>query len=269
MNGINNFFYDELVRKHDKIRADTPNPEKEDVMIKAYDLIMHFQNVARKEGLLALEEEGKKLDIDDVTQEYFHFLLLLIVDGMEAELLSEIGMNRYIGLCLPSYDGLICLMYYRAGRMIQEGENPHVIDTYIRSMLPLSVLKKLELRDQIFSEKIAQTEVQDKIRKLCEDGNEIDEGDHSVVNQTAMALLALSDGDIQRLLREVDNSEIAIAMKALPGKARARIFDNLSQKLGLLLADDMAAIGPVRLSDAEESCTKIMKIQRQIQGGQK
>lgn len=39
---------------------------------------------------------------------------------------------------------------------------------------------------------------------------------------------------MQRLLRDTDNINSTIVMKGLPGKARARIFDNVSNRLGTI-----------------------------------
>ena len=259
---MNTIFCSELKKKCEEINAETNHQEKEDAVIQAYDRILCFQHVARREGLLALEEKCETLDLNDDTQALFYTIIMLIVDGTEPKLVSEIGMNRCLAHDLPSYDGLISLMYYRAGTMIQAGDAPWVIETYLKSMLPKSILKRLESKahEKSLSGTTDQAEdKQNQIRRLCDDHKEIDEKDHSVVNQTAMTLIALNDSAIQRLLRDTDNNDIAIIMKGLPGKARARIFDNLSQRLGGMIAEDVQYMGPVRLRDIEEACVKIMK----------
>ena len=48
-------------------------------------------------------------------------------------------------------------------------------------------------------------------------------------------------------------------MKGLPGKARARILDNMSPRLAVMLAEDVLHMGPVRMRDVEEECVKIMR----------
>ena len=85
------------------------------------------------------------------------------------------------------------------------------------------------------------------------------EKDHSIVNQTAMTLIKLSDREMQRLLHDLDNNDSIIAMKGLPGKARARIFDNVSTNLRILFTKDMEYMGPVRMKDVEEACVVILK----------
>ena len=75
-----------------------------------------------------------------------------------------------------------------------------------------------------------------------------------------MTLLELSAQEMQRFLRDIDNTDLTLAMKGLPGKARAWIFDNVSNRLGIMLAEDMKYMGPVRMKDVEEVCVNIMKI---------
>ena len=48
-------------------------------------------------------------------------------------------------------------------------------------------------------------------------------------------------------------------MKVLTGKARKRIFDNMSERLAIMIAKDMEYIEPVTLRQADESCAKILK----------
>lgn len=51
---------------------------------------------------------------------------------------------------------------------------------------------------------------------------------HKAINET---LVDLADHDIQRLLREVDYRDLALALKAMDGNAIRKIFDNLSERL--------------------------------------
>lgn len=255
-------FLTELRRKYDEIKAKASDPAKEEEVIKTYHTIMRFQKVARTEGLLALEEELESLDITNDPQAFFHFMVMMIVDGTDADLVEEIGMNRCIVFDLPSYDGLMNLMYYQGGRKIQAGDASIQIDLCLKSMLSQDILKRLEVEEyenaSLTSLRQAEKE-QDMIKKLCEDKKDIDEKDHTIVNQTAITLISISNRDIQRLLKEIDNNDISLAMKVLPGKVRFKIFDNISKRLALTIAENMKYMGPIRLVDAKKACAKIMK----------
>ena len=144
--------------------------------------------------------------------------------------------------------------------MIQAGMNPYLIDIYLKSMIPDScrkILEKREYENKLF--KVLE-QPKDSIKKLCEDDKEPDREDYGIVNQTALTFLAISDKSMERVLREIDNTCIAVAMKGMPGKARKRVFDNVSTRLGILLAEDMEFMGPVRMKDVEDVCKDILKI---------
>ena len=249
-----------LTDRYDEIRLEGSSEDKEAKVMDAHDLVMELANVARKEGLLALEECAENLNIRDESMELFSTLLMLIVDGTDPKIVAEIGINKMIANNLTAYDGLISLMFFRGSLMIQAGENPYLIDNYLKSMLPDSCRKIIEKREHEKKSAMETAQPEDAIRRLCEDDKETDEEDYSIVNQTAIAFLSISDQSMERLLREIDNACIALAMKAMPGKARKRVFDNVSTRLGILLAEDMTFMGPVRMKDVEDACKDILKI---------
>lgn len=259
---MNNLFYGELRRICDEMYRDRENLNKISNVIEAYERAIFFSDIARKEGLLALEEVCAELNQNDVTQELLYQNIMLVVDGTEPEIVAEIGMNRIVVNAFSAFEGWIVLMYYKAALLIQRGANPRVIEEYLKSLMPDFIREMLV--QKACEEKIskASKEVEDDkelILSLCKDNREINEKDYSIVNQTALMLMELSDWEIQRLLRNTDNNELTIAMKGLPGKARARIFDNVSTRLGIMLANDMVFMGPVRMTDVEKVCMIIMK----------
>lgn len=256
---MDRFFIEELKNKCNEINSSEKNPQMISKVIEAYDCICNFANMGRKEGLLALEEAAENLDLNDDTKRLFFEQITLVVDGTEPVLVKNMGANRCVSCNLPSYEGLINLMYVYGSLMIQAGNNLFIVERMLKSMMPKSILeelKKLECQNALPK---AMREEEDKVEALCKDDKEIDDKDHSVTAETAKALILLSDKDIQRLLRETDISTLALAMKGMPGKARARIFGNMSSRLSLLIAEHMSYMGPVRLKDVEEDCVRMMK----------
>ena len=78
-------------------------------------------------------------------------------------------------------------------------------------------------------------------------------------------ILLLDDRSIQRVLREVDNSELAIALKGSNEQVQETIFNNLSKRLVVMIKEDMEFMGPVRMKDVEESQQKIVNIIRKLE----
>lgn len=78
-------------------------------------------------------------------------------------------------------------------------------------------------------------------------------------------ILSLDDKSIQRVLREVDNNELAVALKSANEEVQNVIFNNLSKRLATMIREDMEFMGPVRLKDVEEAQQKIVNIIRKLE----
>ena len=78
-------------------------------------------------------------------------------------------------------------------------------------------------------------------------------------------ILLLDDRAIQRVLRDVDNSDLAIALKGSNEEVQNAIFNNLSKRLAVMIKDDMEFMGPVRMKDVEEAQQKIVNIIRKLE----
>lgn len=78
-------------------------------------------------------------------------------------------------------------------------------------------------------------------------------------------ILLLDDRAIQRVLRDVDNSDLAIALKGSNEQVQNAIFGNLSKRLAVMIKEDMDFMGPVRMKDVEEAQQKIVNIIRKLE----
>lgn len=66
-------------------------------------------------------------------------------------------------------------------------------------------------------------------------------------------LIKVDGPGIQVLLRQVDNSKLALALKGASQRLRDLFLENMSERASKLLRDDMEALGPVRLRDVEDA----------------
>ena len=78
-------------------------------------------------------------------------------------------------------------------------------------------------------------------------------------------ILLLDDRAIQSVLRDVDNSDLAIALKGSNEEVQNAIFNNLSKRLAVMIKEDMEFMGPVRMKDVEEAQQKIVNIIRKLE----
>ncbi len=82
---------------------------------------------------------------------------------------------------------------------------------------------------------------------------------------TFQDLAALDDRSIQRLLREVESRDLALALRGAPEEVRLRVMRNLSSRAAHSLAEDIERFGPIRLRLVEEAQQKIVDIARHLQ----
>ena len=77
-------------------------------------------------------------------------------------------------------------------------------------------------------------------------------------------IITLDDVSIQRVLREVDTKELALALKGCSEEVADCIFRNQSKRASAALKEDIEFLGPVRLMDVEKSQQKIVNIIRRL-----
>ncbi len=78
-------------------------------------------------------------------------------------------------------------------------------------------------------------------------------------------IVLLDDRAIQKVMREVDNTELAKALKSVDSEVQDKIFKNMSKRAANLLREDMDFMGPVRLKDVEDAQQKIVNIIRKLE----
>ncbi len=75
----------------------------------------------------------------------------------------------------------------------------------------------------------------------------------------------LAPADLQRVLREVDSSHLAVAMKSATESLRESIYAALSKRAAESLRDEIAMLGPVRLKDVEIAQDAIIQVVRRLE----
>ena len=78
-------------------------------------------------------------------------------------------------------------------------------------------------------------------------------------------ILLLDDRAIQRVLRDVENNDLAVALKNANEEVKNTIFNNVSKRLAVMIKEDMDFMGPVRMKDVEEAQQKIVNIIRKLE----
>ncbi|MCP3178390.1 MAG: flagellar motor switch protein FliG [Desulfuromonadales bacterium] len=73
-------------------------------------------------------------------------------------------------------------------------------------------------------------------------------------------LVMLDNPSLQKILREVDNDTLTLALKAATPEVKEKIFSNISIRAAEMIEEELEAMGPVRLSEVESMQQTIVKI---------
>ena len=75
----------------------------------------------------------------------------------------------------------------------------------------------------------------------------------------------LTDRELQVLLREVDQKDLVIALKAAEEELKDKILGNMSERVRTFITEEMEFLGPMRLSEVEEVQLRIVQQVRQLE----
>lgn len=73
-------------------------------------------------------------------------------------------------------------------------------------------------------------------------------------------LLSITDRDMQRLLQEVGQEKLVIALKGASEDMRDKITSNMSSRARDMLLEDLELMGPVKLSEVEDVQKEILQV---------
>ncbi len=75
----------------------------------------------------------------------------------------------------------------------------------------------------------------------------------------------LDDRAIQKVLNEVDNNDLPVALKGANEEVKTKIFNNVSSRKAESIREDMEFMGPVRVKQVEEAQQKIVAVIRRLE----
>lgn len=78
-------------------------------------------------------------------------------------------------------------------------------------------------------------------------------------------LILLDDRSIQRLLKEVETKDLSTALKAASDEVKNKIFANVSERVAIMIKEEMEFMGPTRLSDVEAAQGRIVEAVRRLE----
>jgi len=78
-------------------------------------------------------------------------------------------------------------------------------------------------------------------------------------------IVLLDDRSLQLVLREIDNKDLALALKATASEVANKVYKNISKRAAEMLKEEIEYMGPVRIRDVEEAQQKIVNNIRRLE----
>jgi len=78
-------------------------------------------------------------------------------------------------------------------------------------------------------------------------------------------IVNLDDRSVQQVLRQVETSSLALALKGVSDTVRDKVTRNLSARAAESLVEDIELLGPVRLTQVEEAQQAVIRTIRQLE----
>ncbi len=78
-------------------------------------------------------------------------------------------------------------------------------------------------------------------------------------------IINLDDRSIQRILKEVDGKELALALKVANDDLLARVYKNMSTRAGQMLKEEIEVLGPTRMREVGKAQQQIVDVIRTLE----
>ncbi|UJF35341.1 flagellar motor switch protein FliG [Paenibacillus hexagrammi] len=78
-------------------------------------------------------------------------------------------------------------------------------------------------------------------------------------------IVNIDDRSIQRIIRDIENADLQLALKVASEEVRNALFKNMSKRMAETFKEEMEFMGPVRLRDVEEAQTRIVATIRRLE----
>lgn len=213
-------------------------------LINRINDFVSFSEKARREGLLALED-----DIENYDNEFLKLGMQLICDGTDPESVEDILRTNIYFSRTEGVELLEKFIIYEGCLCVQSGDNPRLVLMKLSMFLGddgfelNSEEKQFEMVAN-FLESVKNNKPFSENTKILDD----------IFSQ-------LDDYAIQFLFREIDFRMLVIALKGSSGNTYEKVFKNLSERTQVLLADELSTQNyPLREKDLIEAQEYIKNI---------
>lgn len=209
--------------------------------------MLELADSARREGLLSI---GEKLKDEDAV--FLKLILALIMDGCDPELVGRTAQHLILSEGYTGYELLSRLVIAQGCLYIRERANPMFMARQLGAMLGESrCLRAVD--DWEAESRDANAQAMERLMESAKSKPALPEC--RVLGTLESRLPAPC---VPRVLKEVENRELAIALSGCGRDVIERIFMNVSERMRTIIAGDIDSMDILRDEDVENAAGKII-----------
>ena len=78
-------------------------------------------------------------------------------------------------------------------------------------------------------------------------------------------VIHFNDRTVQTIINEMEKADLVMGLKGVDEEVKKKFLDNMSDRAGAMLQEDMDALGPVPLKDVKEAQSRIIRKIKQLE----
>jgi len=211
-------------------------------------LAAQFTEIARREGLLSLEDKLEDMPAEG-DRDIFKYGIRFVVDGTATELIDKI-LTNLVNQEKDEEKRVLKNLQKEAVLMIQQGYNTYLMFAMLNSYTDLSLAENEAILKTIDYSFLAKT--------VDEVPDDVDTGKLQIFG-------TMTDRAIQKVMRELDSLVLAKALKGEGKIVRDAFFRNMSERAAAMVKEDMQYMGPSRLEDLAAAQESILALVKQLE----
>lgn len=214
--------------------------------------------IARKEGLLALEDAVKEVSSEIRFYQDIQSAVSYICDGLEGEDIIEILTARYWIKNLQGEDALLYFTMILSIIRIRDGAPPNLLESLLMAYLPDDAAEKYtEYKKQYQSARQEQTPLEILLSRDPDTGK----GGILAVKRLLEEKIELADVQtLKGMITEAEDTDLVISLKGLSVHARKKLFSVISDYKADEYASHCEYMGPVRQIDVMASMSELIAV---------
>lgn len=241
-----------------EIKEQTQTQEEVDRLQKALNLVEDVERLSRKRGRVGVQEAACDGFFPEDAPDVAFFKMLLLEEGHGdcPKCMEEMFLAKYVYDKPTGIDAFIDYAYSRAASVVYDSQAYGLFSVYLCSLLPGELQKNIEVGN--FMRKSCFTKFE--INRTVQDPpyQELKDEDAIASRERLEKLLQKMDSRaIQRMLRDVENANLGVALKGCHPEMAKVVLENLSKRMCAMILEDMDFMGSVREADVREAMDAI------------